>query len=64
MTVYLQRRSGTTWVAVTTGKLTTNGKYAFSIKPTARGIYMYRVVWLADADHQGTQTSSKVVTVS
>ncbi|MDX3005171.1 DUF1906 domain-containing protein [Kribbella solani] len=64
MTAYLQRRSGTSWVAVTTGKLTTNGKFAFSIKPTARGTYTYRVVWLADADHQGTQTASKVLTVS
>ncbi|WP_433169392.1 glycoside hydrolase domain-containing protein [Kribbella sp. CA-247076] len=64
MTVYLQRRSGTTWVAVTTGKLATNGKFAFSLKPTARGTYTYRVVWLADADHQGTQTASKVLTVS
>ncbi|NUS00792.1 MAG: DUF1906 domain-containing protein [Kribbellaceae bacterium] len=63
-TAYLQRRSGTSWVAVTTGKLTTNGKYAFSIKPTARGTFTYRVVWLADADHQGTQTASKVLTVS
>jgi hypothetical protein len=64
MTVYLQRRSGTSWVAVTTGKLATNGKFAFSIKPTARGTYTYRVVWLADADHQGTQTASKVLTVT
>jgi hypothetical protein len=63
-TAYLQRRSGTSWVAVTTGKLTTNGKYAFSIKPTTRGTFTYRVVWLADADHQGTQTASKVLTVS
>ncbi|MEU8225293.1 DUF1906 domain-containing protein [Kribbella sp. NPDC048915] len=63
-TAYLQRRSGTTWVAVTTGKLATNGKYAFSIKPTARGTFTYRVVWLADADHQGWQTASKVLTVS
>jgi len=64
MTAYFQRRSGTSWVAVTTGKLATNGKFAFSIKPTARGTYTYRVVWLADADHQGTQTASKVLTVS
>ncbi|WP_350276292.1 DUF1906 domain-containing protein [Kribbella sp. HUAS MG21] len=63
-TAYLQRRSGTTWVAVTTGKLATNGKYAFALKPTAVGTYTYRVVWLADADHQGTQTPSKVLTVS
>ncbi|GAA1569182.1 hypothetical protein GCM10009789_23290 [Kribbella sancticallisti] len=64
MTAYLQRRSGTTWVAVTTGKLATNGKFAFAIKPATRGIFTYRVVWLADADHQGTQTPSKVLTVS
>ena len=32
--------------------------------PTVRGTYTYRVVWLADADHQGTQTASKVLTVS
>jgi hypothetical protein len=64
MTAHLQRRSGTTWVAVTTGKLATNGKFAFAIKPTARGTYTYRVVWLADADHLGTQTASKVLTVS
>ncbi|HEY3557253.1 MAG TPA: glycoside hydrolase domain-containing protein [Kribbella sp.] len=63
-TAYLQRRSGTAWAAVTTGKLATNGKYAFAIKPTARGTFTYRVVWLADADHQGTQTASKVLTVS
>ena len=63
-TAYLQRRSGTSWVAVTSVKLTTNGKYGFSIKPTARGTYTYRVVWFADADHAGTQTPSKVLTVS
>jgi hypothetical protein len=63
-TVYLHRRSGTTWVGVTTGKLATNGKFQFAIKPTARGTYTYRVVWSADADHQGTTTVSKVLTVS
>ncbi|MEV6413021.1 DUF1906 domain-containing protein [Kribbella sp. NPDC051718] len=60
---YLQRKSGTKWVAVTNGKLSTNGKYTYVIKPTARGTYTYRVVWLADADHQGTQTVAKVLTV-
>ncbi|MEV8373467.1 DUF1906 domain-containing protein [Kribbella sp. NPDC056861] len=63
-TAYLQQKSGTKWIAVTTGKVTANGKFAFSIKPAARGTYTYRVVWLADADHQGTQTPSKVLTVS
>ena len=27
-------------------------------------VHPARVVWLADADHQGTQTASKVLTVS
>jgi hypothetical protein len=61
---YLQRKSGTKWVAVTTAKLSANGKYTFAIKPTARGTYTYRVVWLADADHQGTQTVAKILKVS
>ncbi|GAA0962926.1 hypothetical protein GCM10009554_81600 [Kribbella koreensis] len=61
---YLQRKSGTKWVAVTNAKLSANGKYTYAIKPTARGTYTYRVVWLADADHQGTQTVAKVLTVS
>jgi hypothetical protein len=64
MPVYLQRRSGTGWVAMATGTLATNGKFGFVFKPAARGTYTYRVVWFADADHQGTQTPSKVLTVS
>jgi hypothetical protein len=63
-TAYLQLRSGTRWTAVTSGKLSTNGKFSFGLKPAARGTYTYRVVWLADADHQGWQTPSKVLTVS
>ncbi|WP_433002412.1 glycoside hydrolase domain-containing protein [Kribbella sp. CA-294648] len=63
-TAYLQRKSGTSWVGVTSVKLTTNGKFGFAIKPTVRGTYTYRVVWFADADHAGTQTPSKVMTVS
>ncbi|NOL40753.1 DUF1906 domain-containing protein [Kribbella sandramycini] len=61
---YLQRKSGTAWAAAGTGVLTANGKYSFVIKPAARGSHTYRVVWLADADHQGTQTPSKTITVS
>jgi hypothetical protein len=62
-TVYLQRQSGTTWPTVATTKLNTTGNYAFGIKPTARGTYNYRVVWLADADHATTVSAIKVVTV-
>jgi len=63
-TVYLQRQSGTTWPTVTTGKLNTTGNYGFSIKPTARGTFNYRVVWLADADHATTVSAVKSVAVS
>ncbi|TDD62926.1 DUF1906 domain-containing protein [Kribbella antibiotica] len=61
---HLQRKSGTSWAAAGTGVLSANGKYSFVVKPTAKGTYTYRVVWLPDADHQGTQTPSKVLTVS
>jgi len=63
MSVYLQRLSGTSWLNVANVKLATNGRYAFGIKPTTRGTFTYRVVWYADADHRGTQTVSKVLTV-
>jgi hypothetical protein len=63
-TVYLQRQSGTTWPTVATTKLNSTGNYAFSIKPTARGTYNYRAVWLADADHATTVSPTKTLTVS
>ncbi|HEY0616418.1 MAG TPA: DUF1906 domain-containing protein, partial [Kribbella sp.] len=62
-TVYLQRQSGASWPTVTTTKLNSTGNYAFSIKPTARGTFNYRVVWLADADHATTVSAVKTVTV-
>jgi hypothetical protein len=48
---------------VGTTKLNSTGNYAFSIKPTARGTFNYRVVWLADADHATTVSAVKTVTV-
>jgi hypothetical protein len=62
-TVYLQRQSGASWPTVGTTKLNSTGNYAFSIKPTARGTFNYRVVWLADADHATTVSAVKTVTV-
>ncbi|GAA1641129.1 hypothetical protein GCM10009744_33840 [Kribbella alba] len=62
-TVYLQRQSGASWPTVGTTKLNSTGNYAFSIKPTARGTFNYRVVWLADADHATTVSAVKSVTV-
>jgi hypothetical protein len=62
-TVYLQRQSGTSWPTVGTTKLNSTGNYSFSIKPTARGTFNYRAVWLADADHGTTVSATKAVTV-
>jgi type VII secretion-associated serine protease mycosin len=50
-TVYLQRHVGGSWKNVTSKRLSTSSGYSFSIKPTARGTYTYRVYKPADADH-------------
>jgi serine protease len=63
-TVYLQRSISGTWTNITTGKLNTTGNYGFTIKPTVRGTYSYRVVWLADGDHATTVSATKSFTVS
>nr|WP_202894345.1 DUF1906 domain-containing protein [Kribbella italica] len=63
-TVYLQRLTGSAWPTVATTKLNATGNYGFSIKPAARGTSYYRVVWLADADHATTVSSTKAVAVS
>jgi hypothetical protein len=62
-TVYLQRQSGTSWPTVGTTKLNSTGNYALSVKPTARGTFNYRAVWLADADHATTVSATKALTV-
>jgi hypothetical protein len=61
-TVYLQRSPN--WATVSTGKLNSTGNYGFTIKPSARGTYSYRVVWLADGDHATTVSATKTFTVS
>jgi serine protease len=62
--VYLQRLSGSSWTTLTTGKLNSTGNYGFTIKPTVRGSYTYRVVWLADGDHATAVSAAKSITVS
>ncbi|WP_238158502.1 S8 family serine peptidase [Kribbella voronezhensis] len=62
--VYLQRLSGSTWSTITSTKLNSTGNYAFGIKPTAKGTYTYRVVFVADADHATAVSASKTFTVS
>jgi hypothetical protein len=62
--VYLQRLVGSSWTTITTSKLNSTGNYGFAIKPTARGSYTYRAVWLADGDHATTVTATKSFTVT
>jgi serine protease len=63
-TVYLQRSVSGSWTNVATTKLNSTGNYGFSIKPTTRGTYAYRAVWLADGDHATTVSVTKTFTVS
>ncbi|GAB2611176.1 S8 family serine peptidase [Kribbella endophytica] len=62
--VYLQRSTGTTWTTITSTKLNSTGNYGFSIKPTARASYTYRVVFQSDGDHATGVSPSKSFTVS
>lgn len=50
-TVHLQRHVSGAWKNVASRTLSTSSAYSFSIKPTARGTYTYRVHMPADADH-------------
>lgn len=62
--VYLQRSTGSTWTTITSTKLNSTGNYGFSIKPTARGSYTYRVVFQSDGDHATAVSPAKAFTVS
>ncbi|ADB33324.1 peptidase S8 and S53 subtilisin kexin sedolisin [Kribbella flavida DSM 17836] len=62
--VYLQRSTGSTWTTITSTKLNSTGNYAFSIKPTARAGYTYRVVFQSDGDHATGVSPAKSFTVS
>ncbi|MFJ8579200.1 S8 family serine peptidase [Micromonospora sp. NPDC093277] len=50
-TVYLQRLVNGSWKNVTSKKLSSSSSYSFSIKPTSRGTFTYRVYKPADTDH-------------
>jgi serine protease len=62
--VYLQRSTGTTWTTITSTKLNSTGNYGFSIKPTARASYTYRVVFQSDGDHATGVSPARSFTVS
>ncbi|MFF0266748.1 S8 family serine peptidase [Kribbella sp. NPDC004536] len=62
--VYLQQYGNKVWKSIASVKLSSSGKYAFGIKPAARGKIAYRVWFPADADHATTYSPTKIVTVS
>jgi hypothetical protein len=62
--VYLQRYVSGKWVGVATGRLSPRSTYLFTIKPSARGTYAYRVARPADVDHLVTTSVMRTFTVS
>ncbi|MFC0623859.1 DUF1906 domain-containing protein [Kribbella deserti] len=62
--VYLQRWVGGKWNHVTVGKLTTKSTYMFTIKPTVRGTYAYRVAKPGDVDHLTTTSPMRTFKVT
>ncbi|WP_374967914.1 S8 family serine peptidase [Terrabacter sp. BE26] len=62
--VYLQRYAGSgKWTTVTSKPLGTTSAYAFSVKPSARGTFTYRVYKPADTDHLASYSASRAVRV-
>jgi subtilisin family serine protease len=62
--VYLQLYSNKTWKSIASVKLSSSGKYAFGIRPAAKGSYAYRAWFPGDADHAQAVSPYRVVTVS
>ncbi|GAB2675459.1 S8 family serine peptidase [Kribbella swartbergensis] len=62
--VYLQLYSNRAWKSIASVKLSSSGKYAFGIRPAAKGSYAYRAWFPGDADHAQAVSPYRVVTVS
>ncbi|WP_328993080.1 S8 family serine peptidase [Kribbella sp. NBC_01245] len=62
--VYLQRYVGGKWTHATAVKLTGSSTYMFTIKPTARGTYAYRVAKPGDVDHLTTTSPMRTFKVT
>ena len=64
-TVYLQRYLGSgTWTTVTSRALSSTSTYTFSVKPTSRGTFTYRVYKPADTDHLASYSPNRAVKVT
>ncbi|MEV0153010.1 S8 family serine peptidase [Micromonospora sp. NPDC050686] len=62
--VYLQRLVSGVWKTQTSKALSSTSAYSFSIKPTARGTYSYRVYKPGDSDHATAYSPSRSFKVS
>ena len=62
--VALQRLVGTSWSNVTTATLSSTSAYTFTIKPTAKGTYQYRVYMVADTEHPAAAGPARSLTVT
>ena len=63
-TVRLQRRVGGVWRDVATATLSSTSTFSFSIRPTTRGTFVYRVRRPADADHARGTSRAQTLSVS
>jgi hypothetical protein len=64
-TVYLQRYAGNgKWTTVASKVLGSTSGYAFSVKPSLRATFTYRVYKPADADHIASYSPNRAVKVT
>jgi hypothetical protein len=62
-TVYLQRLVNGSWTNAASRRLSSTSTYAFTIKPSYRGTYYYRVYKPADTDHLAGYSGTRSFTV-
>jgi type VII secretion-associated serine protease mycosin len=62
--VYLQRLVNGSWANVTSRALSSTSGYAFTIKPSTRGTFSYRVYKPADTDHLAAASATRSFTVT
>lgn len=63
-TVYLQRLVNGVWTNKYSRTLTSKSTFSFTIAPSPRGTYYYRVYKPADTDHLAGHSSTRTVKVS
>lgn len=61
--VYLQRYSAGAWRTVASRTLWSSSRFAFTVRPSARGSFMYRVYKGADADHVASWSGRRALEV-